>query len=49
LNGSHDITVRAGDAGAILWQVNGGPAAPMGQSGEVRTERVSVPAPDKAK
>jgi len=43
LNGTREITVRAGDAGAIVWQVNGRPAAPMGQSGEVRTERVSVP------
>ena len=42
LNGTKEVSVRAGDAGAILWQVNGGPAAPMGQSGEVRTERVTV-------
>lgn len=42
LNGTREVSVRAGDAGAILWQVNGRPAVPMGQSGEVRTERVTV-------
>jgi cytoskeleton protein RodZ len=42
LNGTHDVTLRVGDAGAIVWQVNGRPSAPMGQSGEVRTERVTL-------
>jgi transcriptional regulator with XRE-family HTH domain len=42
LNGTREISIRAGDAGALLWQVNGRPAVPMGQSGEVRTERVSI-------
>jgi cytoskeleton protein RodZ len=42
LNGTREVTVRVGDAGAIVWQVNGRPAAPMGPSGEVRTERVTV-------
>lgn len=42
LNGTREISIRAGDAGALLWQVNGRPSAPMGQSGEVRTERVSI-------
>ena len=41
LNGTREISIRAGDAGALLWQVNGLPASPMGQPGEVRTERVS--------
>lgn len=42
LNGTREISLRAGDAGALLWQVNGRPAAPMGQAGEVRTVRVSI-------
>ncbi len=44
LNGTREITIRAGDAGAVLWQVNGGAAAPMGRPGEVRTERVTIDA-----
>ena len=42
LSGTREVTIRAGDAGAILWQVNGRAAAPMGQAGEVRTERVTI-------
>ena len=48
LNGTREVTVRVGDAGAIVWQVNGRAAAPMGQSGEVRTERV-MPEPNQVK
>jgi cytoskeletal protein RodZ len=42
LNGTREVTLRVGDAGAILWQVNGRPATSMGQGGEVRTERVTI-------
>jgi cytoskeleton protein RodZ len=41
LAGMHDVSIRTGDAGALNWQVNGRPAAPMGQSGEVRTVKVT--------
>jgi transcriptional regulator with XRE-family HTH domain len=42
LTGTREVSVRVGDAGAIVWQVNGQPPAPMGQPGEVRTERVTI-------
>jgi len=42
LNGRREVSIRVGDAGAILWQVHGRAAVPMGQAGEVRTERVTV-------
>lgn len=45
LDGLREVTVRTGDAGALNWQVNGRPAAPMGRPGEVRTVRVT---PDNA-
>jgi hypothetical protein len=35
------ITMRVGDAGAVRWAVNGGPAAAMGASGEVRDVKVT--------
>jgi transcriptional regulator with XRE-family HTH domain len=41
LAGMRDVSIRTGDAGALNWQVNGRPAAPMGQSGEVRTVKVT--------
>jgi cytoskeleton protein RodZ len=45
LAGIGDVSIRTGDAGALNWQVNGRPVAPMGQPGEVRTVRVT---PDTA-
>jgi transcriptional regulator with XRE-family HTH domain len=45
LKGTREINIRTGDAGALLWQVNGRPAVPMGAPGEVRTARVT---PDQA-
>jgi cytoskeleton protein RodZ len=44
LNGRREVSIRVGDAGAILWQVHGRAAVPMGQAGEVRTERVTIDA-----
>ena len=41
LRGTREVSVRTGDAGAVIWQVNGRAAAPMGRSGEVRTVRVT--------
>lgn len=41
LTGAREVSIRAGDAGALLWQVNGGPAKIMGQAGKIRTERVT--------
>jgi transcriptional regulator with XRE-family HTH domain len=40
LEGKRDVTVRTGDAGALLWRVNGRAAVPMGAPGEVKTARV---------
>jgi cytoskeleton protein RodZ len=45
LKGTREINIRTGDAGAVLWQVNGRTAVPMGQSGEVRTVRVTPEGP----
>jgi transcriptional regulator with XRE-family HTH domain len=42
LNGIRDVSIRTGDAGALNWQVNGRTVGPMGQSGEVRTVRVTL-------
>jgi hypothetical protein len=42
LNGTREVSVRVGDAGAVLWQVDDQPAVPMGHSGEVRTERLTT-------
>lgn len=41
LRGKREIVIRTGDAGAVRWQINSGPAAPMGKPGEVRTARVT--------
>ena len=41
LAGMRDVSIRTGDAGALNWQVNGRSVGPMGQSGEVRTVRVT--------
>jgi cytoskeleton protein RodZ len=41
LHGSEAITIRAGDAGAIRWSVNGRDPTVMGAPGEVRTVRVT--------
>jgi cytoskeletal protein RodZ len=37
ISGTQQVTLRVGDAGAVLASVNGGPARPLGGSGEVRT------------
>jgi cytoskeleton protein RodZ len=36
-----EIVLRVGDAAVVRWQVNGGPAAIMGQPGEVRDARIT--------
>jgi hypothetical protein len=41
LRGEREIVIRTGDAGAVRWRINSGPAAPMGKPGEVRTARVT--------
>lgn len=41
LRGAREVTIRTGDAGAVTWQINGRPPAPMGRPGEVRTVRVT--------
>jgi cytoskeleton protein RodZ len=41
LSGSREVTIRVGDAGAILWRVNGRDAGPMGRSGQVRDVRIT--------
>jgi hypothetical protein len=33
--------LRAGDAGALAWSINGADPEPFGASGEVRTVRVT--------
>ena len=45
LTGTRDISVRAGDAGAVRWQVNGREPVPMGRPGEVLTAR-ATPEPE---
>lgn len=40
LRATREITIRVGDAGAVLWSVNGRQAVPMGHPGEVRTVTV---------
>jgi hypothetical protein len=42
LKGLREVAVRVGDAGALLWQVNGRPAEAMGRAGEVRTVRLTA-------
>jgi cytoskeletal protein RodZ len=41
LTAASDVTIRAGDAGALTWQVNGRAAVRMGESGKVRNVRVT--------
>ena len=41
LTAERNVTIRTGDAGALKWQVNGRPAVPMGNWGEVRTVTVT--------
>lgn len=41
LDGTREVSVRAGDAGALRWRINGRDAGAMGRSGEVRTARVT--------
>jgi cytoskeletal protein RodZ len=41
LKASREIAIRAGDAGALTWRVNGGAPALMGRPGEVRSVRVT--------
>ena len=42
LRATREITIRVGDAGAVLWSVNGRQAVPMGHPGEVRTVTVKA-------
>lgn len=42
LRGREEIRIRTGNAGGVRWQINGGPARPMGRTGEVRTARVTA-------
>ena len=37
VKGTRQIRLRIGDAGAVVWQINGGASVPMGQPGRVRT------------
>jgi hypothetical protein len=37
LEADRQITIIAGDAGAIAWTVNGRDAGPMGSKGELKT------------
>ncbi|HXW07016.1 MAG TPA: RodZ domain-containing protein [Vicinamibacterales bacterium] len=41
LSGTREVVIRAGDAGALSWSVNGREVAPFGKPGEVRTVRVT--------
>lgn len=42
LNGTREVSMRIGDAGAVVWQINGGASVPMGKPGKVRTVRVTA-------
>jgi cytoskeleton protein RodZ len=42
LQGSRDVTIRVGDAGAVRWSVNGRATEPMGRRGQVRTVTVQA-------
>jgi hypothetical protein len=44
VHGASDVTLRAGDAGAVLVAVNGGAAAALGRNGGVVTRRIDGPA-----
>jgi cytoskeletal protein RodZ len=41
LTAGREIVIRAGDAGALTWSINGGDPQPFGASGEVRTVKVT--------
>jgi hypothetical protein len=41
LDGTREIVIRTGDAGAVTWRINGRTGKPMGLPGEVRTVRVT--------
>ena len=41
LRAAREIRIRTGDAGALRWQIDGGPATAMGKAGEVRTARIT--------
>jgi cytoskeletal protein RodZ len=41
LTAAREIVIRAGDAGALAWSINGADPEPFGASGEVRTVRVT--------
>jgi hypothetical protein len=41
VSAEREVTMRAGDAGAILMSVNGGPSQPFGPDGAVRTRRIT--------
>ena len=41
LDGTREIAIRVGDAGAVLWQVNGRAAVAMGEPGRVRNVRLT--------
>jgi hypothetical protein len=45
LNPSRDISIRAGDAGAVLVAVDGAAPMPLGQTGQVLTRRITTGAP----
>jgi hypothetical protein len=45
LSGTREIVVRAGDAGALDWTVNGRNVGAFGKAGEVRTVKIT---PDNA-
>jgi cytoskeletal protein RodZ len=42
LRATREITIKVGDAGAVLWSVNGRQSVPMGHPGEVRTVTVKA-------
>jgi cell division septum initiation protein DivIVA len=44
LHAAHEVTLRAGDAGALLTSVNGGAKALLGDDGAVITRRIAAPA-----
>lgn len=41
LDGTREVVIRTGDAGAVVWRINGRSGSAMGQPGEVRTVRVT--------
>jgi cytoskeleton protein RodZ len=45
LNADREIQIMAGDAGALEWTINGRKIGPFGESGQIRTQRVT---PDSA-